>query len=114
MKVDLTVGKITAWLGIPAAIATALVSWDYVGWKTPNAHTADVHQMEVEQEAVSSAILIQLQSNRDEWWCDEEGESLDGMLADKDGGDESAALEQEIMEQRVKMEATECHRFDKD
>ena len=114
MKLDITWQKVTTFLGVPAALATAILSWGYVGWETPVSHTADLEQQATVQESVSSAILIQLKSNRDEWWCDEEAEGLDNMLADKDGGDDSAALEQDIMEQRVKMEATQCHRFDKD
>ncbi len=114
MKIDITWQKITTVLGIPAALAAALISWNYVGWQTPNGHTADLEQHAVEQGSVSTAILVQLQLNRDEWWCDEEGESLDDMLLDKDRGNDSATLEQEIMEQRDKMSDTKCHRFDKD
>lgn len=70
--------------------------------------------MEVEHEATNSAILLQLRANRDEWWCDEQSEYLDDLLALKDAGDDSAWIEQEILEQREKMADVECHRFDKD
>jgi hypothetical protein len=114
MKVDITPGKVTAWLGVPAALVSAIIAWEYVGWKTPKAHQADIAKMEVEHESFGSAILMQLQVNRDEWWCDEESETMDELLAKKDAGDDSAALEQRIMEQRAKMTDTACHRFDKD
>ena len=114
MKVDLTAGKLTAWLGIPAALAGAFIAWDLVGWMSPNAHEEDIVQMEAEHESVNTAILIQLKVNRDEWWCDEESEYLDELITYKDAGDTSEALQQEMNEQRVKLEATECHRFDKD
>ncbi len=90
------------------------VFWSTWGWQTPNDHSADIVQLESEHDSVTSAVMTQLKVNRDEWWCDEEAESLDDLLVAKDGGDSTAVLDQEILEQRKKMDDTECHRFDKD
>jgi len=114
MKVDITPAKILTILGIPAAVVAAITAWNVIGWETPAAHNGDIVQIETEHEAVNSAILIQLKANRDEWWCDEESEYLDDLIAMQDAGDTSSWVEQEVLEQRQKMERVACDRFDKD
>lgn len=111
MKIDSRVATIA---GIVAIGTGFNVFWNQFGWQTPNGHSADIAQMEVEHKATNQAILLQQQAFRDEWWCDEEEEYLDELLRLKDSGDGSAALDQEIREQRAKMDDVSCHRFDKD
>jgi len=114
MKVELTVGKVLSIVAIPGALAGAIAGWHLVGWMTPEGHEHDLARQEVVNQAQYEAITTQQQAFRDEWWCDEEGEYLDDLLALKDAGDDSAWVEQEIMEQRDKMAGVQCHRFDKD
>ncbi len=114
MKVELTVGKVLSIVAIPGALAGAIAGWHLVGWMTPAGHEHDVVQQETVQQAQYEAITAQQQAFRDEWWCDEEEESLDDMLELKDLGDGSAVLEEEIREQKLKLDEVKCHRFDND
>lgn len=109
----------------PAVLITVIASiiaigaglnlfWTNWGWKTPAGHEADLAAAEEKHIQEFQSISLQLKKNRDEWWCDEQDEYLDDLLRLKDGGSGSAALDQEVLEQRQKMEATECHRFDED
>lgn len=114
MKVELTITKVVSFLAIPGAIAGAFAGWHLVGWVTPESHDHDIEDTKLQQQAQYSAITLQQQAFRDEWWCDEESEYLDDLLILKDAGDDSAWIEQEILEQRQKMERVACDRFDKD
>jgi len=114
VKVELTLGKVLGIVAIPGALAGALAGWHLVGWMTPEGHDHDITVQQVSQAAQYEAITLQQKAFRDEWWCDEEGEYLDDLLLTKDAGDDSAWIDQEILEQRDKMADVQCHRFDKD
>lgn len=114
MKVELTLGKVLGIVAIPGAMAGAIAGWHLVGWVTPESHEHDIDTTNLNQQMKYEAITLQQQAFRDEWWCDEEGESLDELLMLQDAGDSSAFVEQEILEQRQKMERVGCDRFDKD
>lgn len=105
---------LVAIIGIPALLAGAVTAWDIVGWQTPHAHETDLAAVAQTYAAQSTAVLEQLKSNRDEWWCDEESEYLDELLRLQDDGNDSAAIKQEVKEQRDKMFEVKCFRFDKD
>ena len=114
MNIEITWKSVLALIAIPATVAGAVTAWNTVGWQTPEAHE---HDMEIESLARSKqyeALVNQQKAFRDEWWCDEEAEYLDDLLAAQDMGDTSAWIEQEILEQRQKMERVQCDRFDKD
>lgn len=114
MKVELTLGKVLSIVAIPGALAGAIAGWNIVGWVTPESHLHDVETVQQQAASQYQAITIQQQAFRDEWWCDEEAEYLDDLLIEQDRGDDSSMLEQEILEQRQKMERVACDRFDKD
>lgn len=114
MKVELTLGKVLSVVAIPGALAGAIAGWNIVGWMTPESHRHDIEQQHTEQQALYQALSQQQMAFRDEWWCDEESEYLDDLIAMQDEGDTSAWIEQEILEQRQKMERVACDRFDKD
>jgi hypothetical protein len=101
-------------IGIPALLAGAVTAWDIVGWTTPATHQTDLQSMGKAYAEQSVAVLDQLKQNRDEWWCDEESEYLDELLRLQDAGNNSAAIQQEVKEQRDKMGEVKCFRFDKD
>lgn len=115
-----TVGLMAAVL---AVITGSIALWPQVGWQTPNNHQADIdavaHTNEIQTvldavKQVSTTITIQVETNRDEWWCDEEQESLDDLITEQDNGNRTTALAQDIMDQRKRMDETKCFRFDND